>query len=83
MVRWLIAATFVASAGMIFAPAAAYADTSAVSGPLCEQVSGTGTVTFSVPQVCLPWPGKFECSFGTTDVLNLEWISDEVCLPSA
>jgi hypothetical protein len=75
MVRWLLAATVVASAGMIFAPASASAD------PLCEYVGASGVVNEQVGPVCLPYGGGTECDSGQIVLGNPETVTYEVCIP--
>lgn len=77
MVRLLIGATFLASAGLVFGPAA-----SASADPLCYYVDATGTVNVGTGPICTTvWGGATKCAPGQVFLGNPETISDEVCVP--
>jgi hypothetical protein len=77
MVRLLIGATVLASAGLAFGPAtSASADTQ-----LCYYVAGSGTVNAHVGPICEPFIGSF-CDSDQLVLGNPETLSYEVCVPS-
>jgi hypothetical protein len=76
MVRLLIGATVLASAGLAFGPATS----ASADDQLCYYVSATGPVTEHVGPVCVPFTGSF-CNSPFV-VLGPETVAAEVCAPS-
>ena len=77
MVRLLIGATVLASAGLAFGPATS----ASADDQLCYYVSATGAVNEHVGPVCVPFTGSF-CDSEQLGLGNPETLSYEVCVPS-